>query len=108
MRAEGGVHFKLEDVECCDKLADLLVDMVVAIKSKFFCQNLTYFNWYFKIKETEVKHLHDELETVSIKNSVFRHKLEFFNKDLEKEFLGILVKIVLEIYFFCYVRIINL
>jgi hypothetical protein len=32
MRAEGGVHFKLEDVECCDKLADLLVDMVVAIK----------------------------------------------------------------------------
>jgi hypothetical protein len=39
MRAEGGVHFKLEDVECCDKLADLLVDMVLAIKLKLFSQN---------------------------------------------------------------------
>lgn len=29
MRAEGGCHFKLEDIECCDKLADLLVDMVI-------------------------------------------------------------------------------
>ena len=45
---------------------------------------------FIKKKEKDVKSLHDELETVSIKNSVFRHKLEFFNKDLEKEFLGIL------------------
>ena len=42
MRAEGGYHFKLEDIECCDKLADLLVDMV--IKKNF--QNLILYKWY--------------------------------------------------------------
>jgi hypothetical protein len=40
MRAEGGYHFKLEDIECCDKLADLLVDMV--IKKHFQTPNSSF------------------------------------------------------------------
>ena len=32
-----------------------------------------------------VKKLHEELETETIKTSVFRHKLTLFNNDLQKE-----------------------
>lgn len=54
--------FKLEDVDNCDKLAELLQQL-----------------------ELEVKDLHDELETETIKSSDYRHKLTFFNKDMSKE-----------------------
>ena len=55
-------NFTIEDVENCDNVAELLQEL-----------------------ENVVKKLHEELETETIKTSVFRHKLTLFNNDLQKE-----------------------
>jgi hypothetical protein len=56
------LNFSSDDVENCDKLAEALQQL-----------------------ENEVKNLHEELETETIKSSMYRHKLSFFNNDLSKE-----------------------
>jgi len=87
MRLEGG-SFNQEDIENCDKIADLIQELVS------FLFNATR-GIYFKIKkknkfqkEFEVKKIHDELEAETIRTSVFRHKLSFFEKNLNQEIQG--------------------
>jgi hypothetical protein len=54
--------FSIQDVENCDNVADLLQEL-----------------------ENVVKKLQEELETETIKTSIFRHKVQLFNADLSKE-----------------------
>ena len=61
MRLEG-VNFSIEDIENCDNVADLLQEL-----------------------ETSVKKVHEDLETETIKTSIYRHKLNAFNTDLKQE-----------------------
>ncbi len=43
-------------------------------------------------KENEVKQFHSELETETIKNSILRHKISFFDSDLKDEIEGLYIK----------------
>ena len=49
--------------------------------------------------------MHDELEAETIRTSVFRHKLSFFEKNLNKEIQGILVWFIYIYIYTCYVML---
>ena len=89
MRAESH-SFKQEDIEHCDTVAELLHELV----SRFAPFRQTE-NWIIAViavrlkkQESEVKRFHNELETETIKNSVLRHKISYFDSDLKKEIDG--------------------